>query len=155
MSGVRALVGTRKGAFILTLDAKRADGFRQMMQRSDYGGKNWESFGNEFKYDGVPGTHIFYDGTQYPWEFKQVWHLEPDLTDADTVYAGIEDAWLFKSVDAGMTWQELPGLRERIPLILQAFRAFSAIGTRRNEFLRCQNECPSDTNPSLKDHKRS
>ena len=145
MSGVRVLVGTRKGAFILTSDEKREDWevsqphfpgwemyhlngspvnpdrlyasqssgwFGQMMQRSDDGGKTWEPVGNEFKYDGVPGTHMFYDGTQHPWEFKRVWHLEPDLWDADTVYAGIEDAGLFKSVDAGMTWQELPGLRE-------------------------------------------
>ena len=74
-----------------------------MMQRSDDGGKTWEPIGNEFKYDGVPGMHRFYGGTQHPWEFKRVWHLEPDLTDADTVYAGIEDAGLFKSVDAGMT----------------------------------------------------
>jgi photosystem II stability/assembly factor-like uncharacterized protein len=144
MSNVRVLVGTRKGAFILTADGKRdrwdVDGphfagweiyhvkgspvesdrlyasqtsgwFGQVMQRSDNGGKTWETVGNEFKYDGVPGTHQWYDGTQHPWEFKRVWHLEPSLNDPNTVYAGVEDAALFKTVDGGQTWQELPGLR--------------------------------------------
>ncbi len=59
----------------------------------------------------MPGTHQWYDGTQHPWEFKRVWHLEPSLTDPDTVYAGVEDAALFRSADGGRTWQELPGLR--------------------------------------------
>ncbi len=67
--------------------------------------------GNKFVYDGVPGTHMWYDGTPHPWEFKRVWHLEPSLTDPDTVYAGVEDAALFRSTDAGLTWHELPGLR--------------------------------------------
>ncbi|MEJ7902027.1 MAG: hypothetical protein WKF63_09265, partial [Thermomicrobiales bacterium] len=35
----------------------------------------------------------------------------PSLTDPDTVYAGVEDAALFKSTDAGLTWTELFGLR--------------------------------------------
>jgi hypothetical protein len=144
MSGVRLLVGTRKGAFILTSDARReswdvsgphfagweiyhlkgspakpdriyasqtSGWFGQIVQRSDDGGKSWEAVGNTFAYDGVPGTHQWYDGTQHPWEFKRVWHLEPSLDDPDTVYAGIEDAALFKSVDAGASWQELSGLR--------------------------------------------
>ena len=68
-----------------------------MIQRSDDGGKTWEPVGNKFVYDGVPGTHQWYDGTQHPWEFKRVWHLEPSLTDPDTVYAGVEDAALFRS----------------------------------------------------------
>lgn len=67
--------------------------------------------GNEFTYDGEPGTHQWYDGTPHPWEFKRVWHLEPSLTDPDTVYAGAEDAALFVTHDAGKTWQELAGLR--------------------------------------------
>ena len=144
MSGVRLLVGTKKGGFILTSDEKRekwdvsaphftgfelyhikgspvdpnrlyasqySGWFGQLIQRSDDGGKTWEPIGNEFKYDGVPGEHKWYDGTQHPWEFKRVWHLEPSLTDRDTVYAGVEDAALFKSTDAGATWQELSGLR--------------------------------------------
>ena len=70
--------------------------FGQVIQRSDDGGKTWEPVGNKFVYDGVPGTHQWYDGTQHPWEFKRVWHLEPSLTDPDTVYAGVEDAALFR-----------------------------------------------------------
>jgi hypothetical protein len=145
MSGVRALVGTHKGAFILTSDAKRKkwniDGpffsgwdiyhmngspadpnrlyasqstgwFGQLIQRSNDGGKTWEPVGNEFSYEGGPGTHLWYDGTQHPWEFKRVWRLEPSPTDPDTVYAGVEDAALFRSTDAGKTWKELSGLRE-------------------------------------------
>ena len=136
MSGVRVLVGTRKGAFVLTSDGKReqwdvsgphfagweiyhlkgspadpnrlyasqsSGWFGQLIQRSDDGGKTWEPVGNKFVYDGVPGTHQWYDGTPHPWEFKRVWHLEPSLTDPDTVYAGVEDAALFRSTDGGQT----------------------------------------------------
>ena len=85
--------------------------FGQVMQRSNDGGKTWETVGNKFVYDGVTGTHQWYDGTPHPWEFKRVWHLEPSLTDPDTVYAGVEDAALFRSHDAGQTWTELAGLR--------------------------------------------
>src|SRR5947208_16060999 len=114
MSGIRVLVGTRKGAFILTSDGKRknwkVDGphfagweiyhmkgsptdpnriyasqtsawFGQIIQRSDDGGKSWSTPGggpatnpegmpmgesNKLVYDGVPGTHKWYDGTQHP-----------------------------------------------------------------------------------------
>jgi len=144
MSGVRVLVGTRKGAFILTADAKRdrwsvegphfpgweiyhlnaspadpnrlyasqnTSWFGQILQRSDDGGATWEPVGNEFKYEGTPGTHQWYDGTPHPWEFARVWHLEPSPADPDTVYAGVEDAALFRSTDGGRTWSELPGLR--------------------------------------------
>lgn len=144
MAGVRVLVGTRKGAFILTSDGKRehwqvegphfggweiyhlkgspvdpnrlyasqtSGWFGQLMQRSDDGGKTWEAVGNEFKYQGEVGTHLWYDGTPHPWEFKRVWHVEPSLQDPDEVYAGVEDAALFRSRDAGKTWEELPGLR--------------------------------------------
>ncbi|MBV8968424.1 MAG: exo-alpha-sialidase [Verrucomicrobia bacterium] len=145
MSGVRVLVGTRKGAFVLSADGKRENWevsgphfagweiyhlkgspvnpnriyasqtsgwFGQIVQRSDDGGKTWEAVGKEFVYDGVPGTHQWYDGTQHPWEFKRVWHFEPSLTDPDTVYAGVEDAAFFKTSDGGTTWHELPGLRQ-------------------------------------------
>jgi len=167
MSGVRVLVGTKKGAFILTSDGKRekwdvsgphfagwemyhlkgssvdsnriyasqtSGWFGQIIQRSDDGGKTWfqpgtppgETTGpggmpkgesNKFVYDtsaetGKPlTTHQFYDGTQHPWEFKRVWHLEPSLSDPDTVYAGVEDAALFRSTNGGKTWEELSGLR--------------------------------------------
>jgi len=160
MSSVRVLVGTRKGAFILTSDGKRekwnvseplfsgweiyhmkgspADPnriyasqtsawFGQIIQRSDDGGKTWDTPGggpatslqgmpmgesNKFVYDGVAGTHQWYDGTQHPWEFKRVWHLEPSLDDPNHVYAGVEDAALFESKDGGATWKELSGLRQ-------------------------------------------
>ena len=168
MSGVRVLVGTRKGAFILTSDGKRekwkVDGphfagwevfhmkgspvdpdvilasqssgwFGQIIQRSSDGGKTWETPGtpkgeslrspegfpagesNKFVYDvssktGKPlTTHMWYDGTQHPWEFKRVWHLEPDLNDPEVWYAGVEDAALFKTTNGGKTWNELAGLR--------------------------------------------
>jgi photosystem II stability/assembly factor-like uncharacterized protein len=168
MGSVRVLVGTRKGAFIITADGKRAKWnisgpffagwelyhlkgspadpnriyasqsnawFGQIIQRSDDGGKTWHQPGtppgeatttpqgfpkgesNKFVYDvsaetGKPlTTHQWYDGTQHPWEFKRVWHLEPSLTDPDIVYAGVEDAALFRSTDGAKTWHELPGLR--------------------------------------------
>jgi photosystem II stability/assembly factor-like uncharacterized protein len=84
----------------------------QVMQRSDDGGTTWNPVSNKFAYAGVPGTHQWYDGTPHPWEFKRVWHLEPSLTDAETVFAGAEDAALFKSTDGGASWEELKGLRE-------------------------------------------
>ena len=145
MSSVRVLVGTKKGAFVLTSDGNRKNWnvagphfagwelyhlkgspadpnriyasqssgwFGQMMQRSDDGGKTWQAVDNKFTYDGVPGTHQWYDGTQHPWAFKRVWHLEPSLTDPDTVYAGVEDAALFRSKDGGNSWHEVPGLRK-------------------------------------------
>ncbi len=144
MSTVKALVGTRKGAFLLTSDGARqrwrvdgphfagwqvfhvtgspadpsrlyasphADWFGQVIQRSDDGGRTWNAVGNEFRYEGEAGTHKWYDGTPHPWEFARVWHLEPDRTDPDTVYAGVEDAALFRSTDGGRSWRELAGLR--------------------------------------------
>jgi photosystem II stability/assembly factor-like uncharacterized protein len=168
MTSVRVLVGTRKGAFILTSDGKRqkwdvvgplfggwevyhmkgspvdpnriyasqtSGWFGQIIQRSDDGGKTWHQPGtpagqaapppgppmgesNKFVYDTSPETgkplttHQHYDGTQKPWVFKRVWHLEPSLTDANAVYAGVEDAALFQSTDGGQSWRELAGLRD-------------------------------------------
>jgi photosystem II stability/assembly factor-like uncharacterized protein len=144
MSRVRVLVGTRKGAFIMTSDAKRetwvingphfagweiyhlkgspvnpnriyasqsTGWFGQVIQRSDDGGQTWQPVGNKFVYEGDPGTHQWYDGSQRKWEFKRVWKMEPSLTDPETVYAGVEDAALFRSSDGGQNWQELAGLR--------------------------------------------
>jgi photosystem II stability/assembly factor-like uncharacterized protein len=168
VTAIRILVGTRKGAFVLTSDAKRkkwaVDGphfagweiyhlkgspvdpdriyasqtsswFGQIIQRSDDGGKSWSQPGsdgsveeaaasgmpqgesNMFVYDtseetGKPlTTHQWYDGTQHPWEFARVWHLEPSLDDPDTCYAGVEDAALFRTGDGGLTWHELAGQR--------------------------------------------
>jgi photosystem II stability/assembly factor-like uncharacterized protein len=145
MSAVRVLVGTRKGAFILSSDAARrswdvsgphfagweiyhlkgspvdpdriyvsqgSGWFGQLMQRSDDGGKTFTPVDNKFAYDGVPGTHQTFDGTPHPWEFKRVWHLEPSLSDPDTVYAGVEDAAMFRTTDGGKSWHELSGLRK-------------------------------------------
>jgi photosystem II stability/assembly factor-like uncharacterized protein len=144
MSGIRVLVGTRKGAFVLSADGTRkswdvsgphfggweiyhmkgspadpdriyasqsSGWFGQVMQRSNDGGRSWEPVGNKFAYEGTPGTHQWYDGTPHPWEFKRVWHVEPSLTDPDTVFAGVEDAAIFRTTDGGQSWQELPGLR--------------------------------------------
>ena len=83
----------------------------QVVQRSDDGGRSWNPVGNEFAYQGEAGTHQWYDGTPHPWDFKRVWHFEPDPSDPETVYAGVEDAALFRSTDGGATWQELAGLR--------------------------------------------
>lgn len=169
MAGVRVLVGTKKGAFILTSDGKRqkwdvqgplfggwevyhmngsaadpdrlyasqsSSWFGQIIQRSDDGGKTWSQPGtpageptvnpdgspkaesNKFVYDtssetGKPlTTHLFYDGTPQPWVFKRVWHLEPSIDNPDVVYAGVEDAAIFRSDDGGKNWHELAGLRD-------------------------------------------
>ncbi|MCW5878181.1 MAG: exo-alpha-sialidase [Anaerolineales bacterium] len=88
------------------------DWFGQVVQRSDDGGKTWQPINNEFTYASKPGQHQWYDGTPHPWEFKRVWHFEPDPVDAETVYAGVEDAALFKSTDGGQSWNELANLRD-------------------------------------------
>jgi photosystem II stability/assembly factor-like uncharacterized protein len=159
MSKVRVLVGTKKGAFVLTADGARKNWdvsgphfagwemyhlkgspvdpnriyasqssgwFGQVIQRSDDGGKTWATpdgselpqpgefpsgVSNKFAYEGEVGTHKWYDGTQHPWEFKRIWHLEPSLTDPNTVYAGAEDAAIFKTTDGGKTWKEMSALR--------------------------------------------
>ena len=85
--------------------------FGQQLQRSDDGGRTWNPVGNQFAYAGETGTHQWYDGTPHPWEFKRVWHLEPAAANPDTVYAGVEDAALFRCDDGGHAWRELPGLR--------------------------------------------
>ncbi|AFL87888.1 BNR/Asp-box repeat protein [Terriglobus roseus DSM 18391] len=86
--------------------------FGQVVQRSDDGGKTWAAAGNKFLYEGVAGTHQWYDGTPHPWEFKRVWHLEPSLFDPEVVFAGAEDAALFRSTDGAASWTELAGLRK-------------------------------------------
>jgi photosystem II stability/assembly factor-like uncharacterized protein len=150
MSSIRVLVGTRKGGFIFTSDAKRekweikgplfagleiyhmkgspvdpqrvyasqvSDWFGQVNHRSDDGGETWETIGNKFEYSGEAGTHQDYTGNQIPWKFIRIWVFEPSPVDVNTVYAGAEDAALFKSTDAGLTWEELPGLRAIHPTL--------------------------------------
>ena len=85
--------------------------FGQVIQRSSDGGQSCETVGNKFAYEGAVGNHLWYDGTQRPFEFARVWHLEPALKDPDTVYAGIQDAAMFKTTDGGQSWRELTGLR--------------------------------------------
>ena len=85
--------------------------FGQIMQRSDDGGRTWQPVGNDFAYQGEVGEHLWYDGTPRPWEFKRIWHIEPSRTDPDVVYAGAEDAALYRSADAGASWTELTALR--------------------------------------------
>jgi photosystem II stability/assembly factor-like uncharacterized protein len=85
--------------------------FGQIVQRSSDGGATWEAVNNKFTYDGATGTHQWYDGTPHPWEFKRVWHFEPSPTDPDTVFAGVEDAALFRTTDGGQSWHEMPALR--------------------------------------------
>lgn len=144
MAGVRVLVGTAKGGFILTSDGAREnweitgphfpgaevyhmkgsalnpdliwasqpnDWFGQQVHRSRDGGQTWEQVSNELHYEGETGTHQWYDGTPHPWDFKRIWHLEPSIHDENVIFAGVEDAAMFKSVDGGMSWQELPALR--------------------------------------------
>ena len=97
--------------------------FGQVIQRSNDGGQTWEPVGNQFAYDGVPGTHQWYDGTPHPWEFKRVWHLEPSLTDPDIVYAGVEDAALFRTTDGGADLARAAGpARARLGLQVGARR---------------------------------
>lgn len=148
MSSVRVLAGTRKGAFILTSDAKRdqweikgplfagleiyhikgsplnpqriyasqvSDWFGQVNHRSSDGGNTWETIGNKFQYAGEVGTHQDFSGAQIPWKFRRIWTFEPSPIEEETVFAGAEDAALFKSTDGGLTWQELSGLRKIHP----------------------------------------
>lgn len=84
----------------------------QVIQHSIDGGRSWSPVDNHFAYEGEVGTHQWYDGTAHPWTFKRVWHLEPSIHDADTLFAGAEDAALFRSTDGGASWQELHGLRQ-------------------------------------------
>jgi len=86
--------------------------FGQVIQRSDDGGKTWNPVGNNFSYEGDTGTHQWFDGTQKPWQFKRIWQIQPSVTEPETVFAGAEDAALFKSTDGGMTWMELAALRQ-------------------------------------------
>jgi photosystem II stability/assembly factor-like uncharacterized protein len=83
----------------------------QVVQRSDDGGATWEPVGNEFTYAGAVGTHQWYDGTPHPWDFKRVWNFQPSHHDPDVVFAGVEDAALFRSGDGGRSWTELDALR--------------------------------------------
>ena len=92
--------------------SQSTDWFGQLIQRSDDGGTTWNPVGNEFSYEGEVGTHQWYDGSLRPWDFTRVWHLEPSPLERDTVFAGVQDAALFRSTDGGGTWEEMPALRQ-------------------------------------------
>jgi BNR-Asp box repeat len=125
---VQLLVGTKKGAFILDSDRDRKDWsvkgplcegwpthdlivdpksgtiyaatgnawYGPAVWRSDDRGKNWthSSAGMTYGDDGPKIT--------------TVWSLATGLD--GTVYAGVEEAGLFKSTDRGETWQHVEGL---------------------------------------------
>jgi photosystem II stability/assembly factor-like uncharacterized protein len=82
-----------------------------VVQRSDDGGRTWSPVGNQFAYADGDAVHQGFDGKPQPWRFTRIWHLEPSPEDRDVVYAGVEDAALFRSTDGGATWRELPALR--------------------------------------------
>jgi photosystem II stability/assembly factor-like uncharacterized protein len=125
MSRVRVLVGTQKGAFVLSSDGKR--------DRWDVGGPHFP--GCEIAHvTGSPAlpSRLYASQIAGPsgmqiqrsenggttWEPLgtmpvPVWHLAASFTDPDTVYATSEDAALLRSTDAGESWDELPALRER------------------------------------------
>ena len=92
-----------------------SDWFGQVNHRSSDGGETWEIIGNKFEYEGELRTHQDFSGAQVPWKFRRIWTFEPSPTEKETVFAGAEDAALFKSTDGGMTWRELSGLRKMQP----------------------------------------
>jgi len=128
------LVGTIKGGFLL-----RSDGARETWEMAGpyfpgrsvyafaYDGRNernrlwaavnspfWGSFlssSNDFgKTWSDPETYNikFPEGSDV--SLKQVWQIEMDPHESDTLYCGVEPAALFKSTDAGDTWSLERGL---------------------------------------------
>ncbi len=125
---VLVLVGTKSGSFILESDAARtswelrgpycatwpihhvvydpatkallAGGgnawFGPAVWRSEDLGMTWSQSGEGFTY-GPDGPEI-----------KTVWHLAPAH---GALYAGVDPAGLFRSVDGGVTWTHVAGLR--------------------------------------------
>ena len=106
--------------------------FGQIIQRSDDGGKTWKPPGAAGELDNarrhaerrkqqVRLRHVAETGNRHTISgttalsirgnsnASGIWNRR--CTDPDTVYAGVEDAALFKSTDGGKTWQELSGLR--------------------------------------------
>ncbi len=128
MTHVQLLVGTKKGAFILDSDQERKDWsikgpmgegwpthdlivepssgtiyaatgnawYGPAVWRSDDGGSTWTHSSAGMTY-GDTGPKI-----------TTVWSLATGLD--GTVYAGVEEAGLFKSTDRGETWQHVEGL---------------------------------------------
>ncbi len=130
---VVVLVGTRKGAFIFRSDARRkswavkgphfAGGtihhvvldprdcetlyaatfsawWGAEIQRSRNWGRTWSKTKGGVRYEQDSGLSV-----------KCVWHIRPGrATEPGVVYAGVDPAGVFRSEDAGATWEEVRGL---------------------------------------------
>lgn len=125
------LLGTRKGAFILELDAQRQQGtlrgpFCEAMPIQHltwdpargallagagspwYGPLVWRStdLGGTWTHSSAGLT---YGDGEADSAVTRVWNVTPV---GDTIYAGVEPAGLFRSDDGGVTWAHVAGLRE-------------------------------------------
>ena len=133
---IAVLVGTRKGLFVARSDALRRRwrlegphlagyeiqaafldprqprrGFAAAhhpvwgihLYRTDDAGRSWQALAE------VP-RHGRDDG---PDSLRMIWSLAPGAADRpETLYAGIEPAGLFRSTDAGASWEPLTGFNE-------------------------------------------
>ena len=146
MTGVRVLVGTRKGAFVLTADGTREDwdGRRPALRRlgglpphrlPGRPGPVWtrrRPAAGSARSSSAPTTAArpgSRSATTSPTPASPARTSGTTArrsrgsssgsgtssrrrTDPDTVYAGVEDAALFRSADGGGSWTELTGLRD-------------------------------------------
>lgn len=129
-SGTLILLGTRKGAFILELDAERRAGpirgpFAEAMPIQHlawdasrgallgaagspwYGPLVWRSTDLGETWTSSSEGLTYGDGEENG--VTRVWNI---TAAGDTLYAGVEPAGLFRSEDGGMTWAHVKGLRE-------------------------------------------
>ena len=134
------LVGTRKGAFVLTGDDSRirwqisgpfspgTDIFHLIYDDRDGDGQllaasNSMWFGPQVEYSRDLGKTWEQSRTQPRFSNKpeyaehdgstvsRIWHIEPGLpSEPNTLYVGVQPAAIFKSTDSGVTWQEVEGL---------------------------------------------
>ena len=133
------LVGTRKGAFILTGNQSRRNwrltgpynpgtDIFHLVYDSRNGGRllaasNSMWFGPQVEYSDDLGKTWeqasqqprFADKPEYAEHdgptVNNVWHIEPGSDgEPGTLYAGVQPAALFKSKDGGVTWREVAGL---------------------------------------------
>ena len=133
------LVGTRKGAFILTGDQSRrqwqidgpfnpgTDVFHLVYDQRNGGtifsASNSMWFGPQIEFSRDLGQTWqqaeaqprFTNKPEYAEHdgdtVSRIWHIEPGRAgEPETLYAGVQPAALFKSTDAGVTWREVDGL---------------------------------------------